>query len=254
MSNEGKKVRAHYRGTLDDGTQFDSSYDRGEPLEFTCCAHQMIPGFDAAVKDMEVGEKKTVHIPCAEAYGERREDLIMFFPAAQVPNLSLIHISLKDNNCAISIDMAKGTPWAQCFATFVPDCFSPEQSLRFHAQIMAHISAQTNLNHAQATEVHAASDIRPALDQDRFACIHTIENARMFAHDLNLIEALKRAGVLMASLTWNAAGPLASGPDTHAGLTDLGRQAIAEMERLSLIHISLLTNGTQIPSHPSATT
>ena len=65
MSNEGKRVRAHYRGTLDDGTQFDSSYDRGEPLEFTCCAHQMIPGFDAAVKDMEVGEKKTVHIPCA---------------------------------------------------------------------------------------------------------------------------------------------------------------------------------------------
>lgn len=143
--------------------------------------------------------------------------------------------SLKDNDCAISIDMAEGTPWAQCFATFVPDCFSPEQSLRFHAQIMAHISAQTNLNHAEATEVHAASDIRPALDQGRFACIHTIENARMFAHDLNLIEALKRAGVLMASLTWNAASPLASGHDTHAGLTDLGRQAIAEMERCGMV-------------------
>ena len=145
------------------------------------------------------------------------------------------YFSLKDNDCAISIDMAEGTPWAQCFATFVPDCFSPEQSLRFHAQIMAHISAQTNLNHAEATEVHAASDIRPALDQGRFACIHTIENARMFAHDLNLIEALKRAGVLMASLTWNAAGPLASGHDTHAGLTDLGRQAIAEMERCGMV-------------------
>lgn len=95
MSNEGKKVRAHYRGTLDDGTQFDSSYDRGEPLEFTCCAHQMIPGFDAAVKDMKVGEKKTVHIPCAEAYGERREDLVMFFPAAQVPNIDQIHVGDK---------------------------------------------------------------------------------------------------------------------------------------------------------------
>ena len=79
MSNEGKKVRAHYRGTLDDGTQFDSSYDRGEPLEFTCCAHQMIP----------------VHIPCAEAYGERREDLVMFFPAAQVPNIDQIHVGDK---------------------------------------------------------------------------------------------------------------------------------------------------------------
>lgn len=105
MSNEGKKVRAHYRGTLDDGTQFDSSYDRGEPLEFTCCAHQMIPGFDAAVKDMEVGEKKTVHIPCAEAYGERREDLVMFFPAAQVPNIDQIHVGDK-----LSLSGAGGQP------------------------------------------------------------------------------------------------------------------------------------------------
>ena len=49
MSNEGKKVKAHYRGTLDDGTQFDCSYDRNEPIEFTCMAGQMILGFDAAV-------------------------------------------------------------------------------------------------------------------------------------------------------------------------------------------------------------
>ena len=117
------------------------------------------------------------------------------------------YFSLKDNDCAVSIDMAKGTPWAQCFATFVPDSFSPEQSLRFQAQIMAHISAQTNLNHAEATEAHTAGDI----------------------------EALTRAGVLMASLSWNAAGPLASGHDTHAGLTDLGRQAVTEMERCGMV-------------------
>ena len=74
MSNQGKKVKTHYRGTLDDGTQFDSSYDRGEPLEFTCGAGQMIKGFDAAVVDMQVGEKKTVHIPAADAYGEQPRD------------------------------------------------------------------------------------------------------------------------------------------------------------------------------------
>ena len=62
MSNIGKKVKVNYRGTLDDGTQFDSSYDRGETLDFTCGAHQMIPGFDYAVADMAVGEKKTVHL------------------------------------------------------------------------------------------------------------------------------------------------------------------------------------------------
>ena len=45
-----------HRSTFNDGTQFDSSYDRGEPLEFVCGAGQMIKGFDAAVADMEVGE------------------------------------------------------------------------------------------------------------------------------------------------------------------------------------------------------
>ena len=70
MSNEGKQVKVHYVGTLDDGTKFDSSRDRGEPLAFTCMAGQMIPGFDAAVKDMEVGEVVTVLIPAVDAYGE----------------------------------------------------------------------------------------------------------------------------------------------------------------------------------------
>lgn len=92
MSNNGKKVRAHYRGTLDDGTQFDSSYDRGEPIEFICGAHQMIAGFDAAVMEMALGEKKTVHIPAADAYGERRDDLILHFPAAQVPHIEQISV------------------------------------------------------------------------------------------------------------------------------------------------------------------
>ena len=45
--NVGKTCRTHYRGTFNDGTQFDSSYDRGEPLEFVCGAGQMIKGFDA---------------------------------------------------------------------------------------------------------------------------------------------------------------------------------------------------------------
>lgn len=91
MSNTGKKLRVHYRGALDDGTQFDSSYDRGETLEFVCGAGQMIAGFDAAVVDMQEGEKKTVRIPAAEAYGERRDDLILTFPANQVPNIEQIN-------------------------------------------------------------------------------------------------------------------------------------------------------------------
>ncbi len=67
--NVGKKCRTHYRGTFNDGTQFDSSYDRGEPLEFICGAGMMIGGFDAAVADMEVGEIREVHLMPEEAYG-----------------------------------------------------------------------------------------------------------------------------------------------------------------------------------------
>lgn len=70
MSNKGKKVKVHYTGTLDDGTKFDSSRDRGKPIEFTCMAGQMIPGFDRAVEDMSVGEVRDVHLEPKDAYGE----------------------------------------------------------------------------------------------------------------------------------------------------------------------------------------
>lgn len=95
MSNEGKKVRAHYRGTLDDGTQFDSSYDRGEPLEFTCGAGQMIAGFDKAVKDMKPGEKKTVHLEPSEAYGERQENLVIEIPRENAPGMESLKVGDK---------------------------------------------------------------------------------------------------------------------------------------------------------------
>lgn len=86
MSNEGKKVKVHYTGTLDDGEKFDSSYDRNEPLEFTCMAGQMIPGFDAAVNDMNVGDKITVHLEPEDAYGAYDNDMLRAFPLELIPN------------------------------------------------------------------------------------------------------------------------------------------------------------------------
>lgn len=85
MSNAGKKVKVHYTGTLDDGTKFDSSIDRGEPLEFVCMAGQMIPGFDKAVESMNVGDTITVHLEPSEAYGERSEKAIQTIPLANIP-------------------------------------------------------------------------------------------------------------------------------------------------------------------------
>ena len=83
--NVGKTCRTHYRGTFNDGTQFDSSYDRGEPLEFVCGAGMMIRGFDAAVADMEVGEIVDIHLMPEEAYGQPDPNAIFTIETAQLP-------------------------------------------------------------------------------------------------------------------------------------------------------------------------
>lgn len=92
MSNEGKIVKIHYTGTLDDGEKFDSSYDHGEPIEFKCMAGSVIKGFDDAVVDMSVGDKKTIHLEPNEAYGEYDEKLVMAVPVENVPNASELPI------------------------------------------------------------------------------------------------------------------------------------------------------------------
>lgn len=83
--NVGKTCRTHYRGTFNDGTQFDSSYDRGEPLEFVCGAGQMIRGFDAAVADMEVGQVVDIHLMPEEAYGMPDPNAVFTLEIVQLP-------------------------------------------------------------------------------------------------------------------------------------------------------------------------
>lgn len=81
---EGDVVRVHYTGKLTNGELFDSSEGR-DPLEFTVGAGQMIPGFDAAMPGMTPGEKKTINILPADAYGEREDDAMIPFPKENVP-------------------------------------------------------------------------------------------------------------------------------------------------------------------------
>lgn len=83
--NAGKRVRVHYRGTFNDGTQFDSSYDRGEPMDFVCGTGMMIPGFDKAVALMETGESVDVHLMPEEAYGMPDPSCILHLRIADLP-------------------------------------------------------------------------------------------------------------------------------------------------------------------------
>ena len=80
----GNRVRVHYTGRLDDGEVFDSS-EGGTPLSFTIGNGQVIPGFENGVTGMAVGDTKTVHIPCADAYGERRPDGVLQVPRDEFP-------------------------------------------------------------------------------------------------------------------------------------------------------------------------
>lgn len=80
----GDQVTIHYEGKLTDGMVFDSSRSR-EPLSFKLGAKQVIPGFDAAVQGMDIGEQKTVTIEPAKGYGDRRAELIFRVNRKQVP-------------------------------------------------------------------------------------------------------------------------------------------------------------------------
>lgn len=83
-AKSGDTVRIHYTGTLNDGSVFDSSEGR-DPLEFKLGSGQVIPGFDAAVDGMAVGDKKVAEIPCEQAYGPRHEEAKQDVPRADIP-------------------------------------------------------------------------------------------------------------------------------------------------------------------------
>ncbi len=96
-------VRVHYTGKLDNGEVFDDSRGR-EPFELTIGQGMVIPGFENALIDMEVNEKKTVNIPKDEAYGDHRPELVQDVPKSQIP---------ADINPAVGMQLMSQTPDGQ---------------------------------------------------------------------------------------------------------------------------------------------
>jgi FKBP-type peptidyl-prolyl cis-trans isomerase len=80
----GKTVSVHYVGTLTNGSQFDSSRDRGKPFSFKLGAGQVIRGWDQGVAGMKVGGLRKLTIPSALAYGDRG------FPPVIPPDATLV--------------------------------------------------------------------------------------------------------------------------------------------------------------------
>ena len=81
---DGDAITVHYTGHLESGEIFDSSQGRS-PLAFTVGTGQLVKGFDHAVLGMAVGEKKTVTLLPADAYGDRKDDLFVDLRKKHIP-------------------------------------------------------------------------------------------------------------------------------------------------------------------------
>ena len=81
----GDTVSVHYTGTLDNGETFDSSAGR-DPLSFTLGQGQVIPGFDQGIEGLAVGERRSLRIEPAEAYGERDPQQVIGVPKDRAPD------------------------------------------------------------------------------------------------------------------------------------------------------------------------
>ncbi len=81
---KGRKVAVHYRGTLDNGEEFDSSAER-DPLEFVVGEGDLIPGFEKALMGMEPGQEKTVTLDPEDAYGPYEDQLVVEGPRNSFP-------------------------------------------------------------------------------------------------------------------------------------------------------------------------
>jgi FKBP-type peptidyl-prolyl cis-trans isomerase 2 len=84
VAKRGDTVHVHYKGTLDDGSVFDSS-EGSDPISFTIGGGNVIAGFENALEGMAVGDRKTARMEPADAYGDRREDLVFTVPRTEMP-------------------------------------------------------------------------------------------------------------------------------------------------------------------------
>lgn len=112
IAKPGDTVLIHYTGTLDDGSQFDSSIGR-EPLEFTLGAGQVIPGFDLAVTGLSEGESRTVRIDPEDAYGEVNDHLIQQIERSRLPG----HVKV-EKGLQLQAGRAGGSPMVVTITDF----------------------------------------------------------------------------------------------------------------------------------------
>ena len=108
---DGDLVEVHYSGTLDDGSTFDSSRERGAPRSFTVGTGEVIPGFDKAVRGLVVGESITARMLPADAYGEWTEDRVVEVPYGPSQGDVAVgdEVYLNTGQAAVVLEVKEGT-------------------------------------------------------------------------------------------------------------------------------------------------
>ena len=123
-AESGDTVKVDYTGRLVDGTEFDSSVDRG-PLEFTIGSGQLIYRFEQAVIGMKVGESKTITIPAEEAYGLRYEELVFEVDRSQFSDDAKLDVGSVINFYSPALGGLKAVVLAVSESTVILDCNHP---------------------------------------------------------------------------------------------------------------------------------
>lgn len=135
----------------------------------------------------------------------------------------------------ISLERTEGIGWCQCMGVFIPDKLSPEQALRFFDAVSGTLAQHVEANPDRIAQVRSVGEAERAMVRGKLAAMLTVENARLLAVGEGIAQHMAEAGVRVASLTWNGAGPLGSGNSSGAGLSERGRRAIAELEDAGIV-------------------
>ncbi len=93
---KGALITTHYCGCLEDGTQFDSSYDKGRPFECVIGTGRVIKGWDQGIVGMKVGGKRKLFVPAHLAYGERQVGPIINPNSNLVFEIELLEVLTRD--------------------------------------------------------------------------------------------------------------------------------------------------------------
>lgn len=95
-AEKGALISCHYEGFLEDGTKFDSSLDRGQPLQFVVGTGRVIKGWDQGLMGMKEGGKRTLHIPSHLAYGDRQVGPHIAPNSNLIFHVEMVEVRLRD--------------------------------------------------------------------------------------------------------------------------------------------------------------